>query len=123
MTDLFKTTTNQLHFALSQEWCDLYSHKSEWEEEAERAEDEANEALHKANIEDEGDKLTDAEVDQLYSLAEALDKDARAKRERVDRLEEAMEAIEKLEALYPGDTVLMEIPICDLTRGRIIYRK
>lgn len=103
MTDLFKTTTNQLRFALSQEWCDLYSHKSEWEEEAERAEDEANEALHKANIEDEGDKLTDAEVDQLYSLAEALDKDARAKRERVDRLEEAMEAIEKLEALYTED--------------------
>ncbi len=25
--------------------------------------------------------------------------------------------------IYPGDTVLMEIPICDLTRGRIIYRK
>ena len=64
MTDLFKTTADQLRFALSKEWCDLYSHKSEWEKEAERAEDEANEALHKANIEDEGDKLTDAEVDQ-----------------------------------------------------------
>lgn len=25
--------------------------------------------------------------------------------------------------IFPGDTVLMEIPICDLTRGRIIYRK
>lgn len=25
--------------------------------------------------------------------------------------------------IYPGDTVLLEIPICDLTRGRIIYRK
>ena len=25
--------------------------------------------------------------------------------------------------IYPGDTVLMEVPICDLTRGRIIYRK
>lgn len=25
--------------------------------------------------------------------------------------------------IYPGDRVLMEIPICDLTRGRIIYRK
>lgn len=25
--------------------------------------------------------------------------------------------------IYPGDKVLMEIPICDLTRGRIIYRK
>ncbi len=25
--------------------------------------------------------------------------------------------------IFPGDTVLMEVPICDLTRGRIIYRK
>lgn len=25
--------------------------------------------------------------------------------------------------IYPGDKVLMEVPICDLTRGRIIYRK
>lgn len=25
--------------------------------------------------------------------------------------------------IYPGDGVLMEIPICDLTRGRIVYRK
>ena len=25
--------------------------------------------------------------------------------------------------ILPGDTVLLEIPICDLTRGRIIYRK
>lgn len=103
MIGSFKTTADQLLFALSEEWCDLYSHKSEWIAEAERAEDEANEALHKANIEDEGDKLTDAEVDQLYSLAEALDKDARAKRERVDRLEEAMEAIEKLEIFYSED--------------------
>ena len=103
MIGSFKTTTEQLLFALGQEWLDLYGHKSDWEEEAECAEDEANEALHKANIEDEGDKLTDAEVDQLYSLAEALDKDARAKRERVDRLEEAMEAIEKLETFYSED--------------------
>ena len=103
MTDLFNNTADLLSYALSKEWCDLYSHKSEWEKEAERAEDEATEALHKANIEDEGDKLTDAEVDQLYSLAEALDKDARAKRERVDRLEEAMKAIEKLEIFYSED--------------------
>ena len=96
----FKTTAEQLRFALAQEWLDLYDHKSEWTAEAERAEDEANEALFKANIEDEGDKLTDAEFDQLYSLAEALDKDARAKRARVDRLEEAMEAIGKLEIFY-----------------------
>ena len=103
MTDLFKTTADQLRFALAQEWLDLYNHKSEWTAEAERAEDEANEALHKANIEEEGDKLTDAEVDQLYSLSEALNKDARAKRERVDRLEEAMEAIDKLEIFYSED--------------------
>jgi translation initiation factor IF-1 len=25
--------------------------------------------------------------------------------------------------IYPGDRVLVELPICDLTRGRIIYRK
>ena len=25
--------------------------------------------------------------------------------------------------IFPGDTVLVEIPTCDLTRGRIIYRK
>ena len=25
--------------------------------------------------------------------------------------------------IYPGDTVLMEIPLCDLKHGRIIYRK
>ena len=62
MTDLFKTTADQLRFALSQEWRDLYSHKSAWTAEAERAEDEANVAVHKANIEDEGDNLTDAGV-------------------------------------------------------------
>lgn len=25
--------------------------------------------------------------------------------------------------VFPGDTVILEIPTCDLTRGRIIYRK
>ena len=103
MSDLFKTTADQLRFALSQEWCDLYSHKSEWEEEAVNAEDAANDAYEKAYEADEGDKLSDKEVDELYSLAEALDKDARAKRARVDRLEEAMEAIEKLETFYSED--------------------
>ena len=103
MIGSFKTTAEQLLFALSEEWCDLYYHKYGWEKEAERAEEEASEALHKANVEDEGDKLSDKEVDELYSLAEALDKDARAKRERVDRLEEAMEAIEKLETFYSED--------------------
>ena len=103
MTDLFKTTADQLRFALAQEWLDLYEHKSEWTAEAERAEDEANETLHKANIEDEGDKLSDKEVDELYNLAKALNEDAKAKRERVERLEKAMEAIGKLEIFYSED--------------------
>ena len=100
MTDLFKTTADQLRFALAQEWLDLYDHKSEWEKEAVDAEDAANDAYEKAYEADRGDKLSDKEVDELYSLAEALNKDARAKRERVDRLEEAMEAIGKLEIFY-----------------------
>jgi translation initiation factor IF-1 len=25
--------------------------------------------------------------------------------------------------IYPGDKVLIELPICDLRRGRIVYRK
>ena len=103
MTDLFKTTADQLRFALAQEWLDLYDHKSEWEKEAEDAEDAANDAYEKAYEADRGDKLSDKEVDELYSLAEALNKDARAKRERIDRLEEAIEAIGKLEILYSED--------------------
>ena len=100
MTDLFKTTADQLRFALAQEWLDLFDHKSEWEREAMDAEDAANDAYEKAYEADRGDKLSDKEVDELYSLAEALNKDAKAKRERVDRLEEAMEAIGKLEIFY-----------------------
>ena len=100
MTDLFNTTADQLRFALAQEWLDLYDHKSEWEKEAVDAEDAANDAYEKAYEADRGDKLSDKEVDELYSLAEALNKDARAKRERVDRLEKAMEAIGKLEIFY-----------------------
>ena len=100
MTDLFKTTADQLRFALAQEWLDLYEHKSEWEKEAERAEDEANDAYEKAYEADKDDKLSDKEVDELYNLAGALNEDAKAKRERVERLEEAMEAIGKLEIFY-----------------------
>ena len=100
MTDLFKTTADQLRFALAQEWLDLYDHKSEWEKEAEDAKDAANDAYEKAYEADEGDKLSDKEVDELYDFAKALFKDARAKRERVERLEEAMEAIGKLEIFY-----------------------
>ena len=103
MTDLFKTTADQLRFALAQEWLDLYDHKSEWEKEAVDAEDAANDAYEKAYEADRGDKLSDKEVDELYSLAEALNKDAKAKRERVERLEEAMEAIGKLEIFYSED--------------------
>lgn len=100
MTDLFKTTADQLRFALAQEWLDLYDHKSEWTAEAERAEDAADDAYDKAYKAYEGDKLSDKEVDELYDLAGALNKDAKAKRERVERLEEAMEAIGKLEIFY-----------------------
>ena len=100
MTDLFKTTADQLRFALAQEWLDLYDHKSEWTAEAERAEDAANDACEKAYEADKGDKLSDKEVDELYDLAGTLNKDARAKRERAERLEEAMEAIGKLEIFY-----------------------
>ena len=100
MTDLFKTTADQLRFALAQEWLDLYEHNSEWKKEALDAENAANDAYEKAYEADKGDKLSDKEVDELYSLAETLNKDAKAKRERVDRLEEAMEAIGKLEIFY-----------------------
>ena len=103
MTDLFKTTTDQLRFALAQEWLDLYSHKSEWEKEAEDAENAVDDAYEKAYKAYEGGKLSDKEVDELYSLAAALNEDARAKRERVDRLEEAMEAIGKLQIFYSKD--------------------
>ena len=103
MTDLFKTTADQLRFALAQEWLDLYDHKSEWRKEAEDAEDAADDAYEKAYEADRGDKLSDKEVDELYSLATALNEDARAKRERIDRLEKAMEAIGKLEIFYSED--------------------
>ena len=99
----FKTTAEQLRFALAQEWLDLYNHRSEWEKEVEDAENAVDDAYEKAYKAYEGGKLSDKEVDELYSLAAALNEDARAKRERVDRLEEAMEAIEKLETFYSED--------------------
>ena len=103
MTDLFKTTADQLRFALAQEWLDLYDHKSEWEKEAEDAEDAANDAYEKAYEADKGYELSDKEVDELYDLAGALNEDAKAKRERAERLEKAMEAIGKLEIFYSED--------------------
>ena len=103
MTDLFKTTADQLRFALAQEWLDLYDHRSEWKKEAEDAENAVDDAYEKAYKAYEGGKLSDKEVDELYDLAGALNKDARAKRERVDRLEEAMEAINKLQIFYSED--------------------
>ena len=103
MTDLFKTTADQLRFALAQEWLDLYDHRSEWKKEAEDAENAVDDAYEKAYKAYEGGKLSDKEVDELYSLAAALNEDARAKRERVDRLEEAMKVIEKLEIFYSED--------------------
>ena len=103
MTDLFKTTADQLRFALAQEWLDLYDHRSEWKKEASDAENAVDDAYEKAYKAYEGGKLSDKEVDELYSLAAALNEDARAKRERVDRLEEAMEAINKLQIFYSED--------------------
>ena len=103
MTDLFKTTADQLRFALAQEWLDLYDHRSEWKKEAEDAENAVDDAYEKAYKAYEDGKLSDKEVDELYSLAAALNEDARAKRERVDRLEEAMEAINKLQIFYSED--------------------
>ena len=103
MTDLFKTTADQLRFALAHEWLDLYNHRSEWEKEAADAENAVDDAYEKAYKAYEGGKLSDKEVDGLYSLAAALNEDARAKRERVDRLEEAMKAIDKLEIFYSED--------------------
>ena len=103
MTDLFKTTADQLRFALAQEWLDLYNHRSEWEKEVEDAENAVDDAYEKAYKAYEGGKLSDKEVDELYSLAAALNEDARAKRERVDRLEEAMEAVDRLESFYSED--------------------
>ena len=103
MTDLFKTTADQLRFALAQEWLDMYNHRSEWEKEAVDAEDAADDAYEKAYKAYDDGKLSDTEVDELYSLAAALNEDARAKRERVDRLEEAMEAIDRLEIFYGED--------------------
>ena len=102
MTDLFKTTADQLRFALAQEWLDLYNHRSEWEKEAADADDAADDACEKACKAGESD-IFNEEFDELYNLAEALNKDARAKRERVERLEEAMEAIDKLEIFYSED--------------------
>ena len=100
MTDLFKTTADRLRFALSQEWCDLYSHKSEWTAEADKAYDEMTEAYNKAYAADDEQRLSESEINALYDLAEAIEKDWRAKQERVDTLEEAMEAIGKLEIFY-----------------------
>ena len=103
MTDLFKTTADQLRFVLNKEWLDLYSHKSEWTAEADKAYDEMTEAYNKAYAADDEHKLSESEIDALYDLAEAIEKDWRVKQERVDNLEEAMAAIEELESLYSED--------------------
>lgn len=103
MNDLFKTTADQLRYALSQEWRDLYGHKSEWTAEADKAYDEMTEAYNRAYAADDEGKLSESEIDALYDLAEAIEKDWRAKQNRVDTLEEAMEKIEKLETFYSED--------------------
>lgn len=103
MNDLFKTTADQLRFALSQEWRDLYGHKSKWTVEADNAYVEMQEAYNKAYAADDAQELSEKEIDALYDIAEAFEKDWRAKQDRVDLLEEAMEKIEKLETFYCED--------------------
>lgn len=103
MDDIYKTTADRLRAALSAEWCDLYGHKTEWNEQADKAEDTTNEAYKEAYRADDINMLPGEEIDALYDLADELDKDARTKRERVDRLEKAMELIEQLETLYADD--------------------
>ena len=103
MSDLFNNTADLLSYALSREWCDLYSHKSDWTAEADEAYDEMTEAYNKAYAADDEQKLSESEIDALYDLAEAIEKDWRAKQERVDALKEAMEKIEKLETFYSED--------------------
>ena len=103
MNDLFKNTADQLRYALSQEWCDLYGHKTEWNKETDEAYDAMTEAYNKAYAADDEQKLTAGEIEALYDLAEAIEKDWKVKQNRVECLEQAMEAIEKLETLYSED--------------------
>ena len=103
MNDIYKTTADRLRAALSAEWCDLYGHKSEWNKEADEAYDAMTEAYNKAYIADDEQKLSTGEIEALYDLAEAIEKDWKAKQNRVECLEQAMETIEKLETLYSED--------------------
>ena len=103
LNDIYKTTADQLRYALSQEWCDLYGHESEWTAEADKAYDEMTEAYNKAYAADDEQKLSESEIDALYNLAEAIEKEWKAKQGRVDALKEAMEKIEKLETFYSED--------------------
>lgn len=100
--DLFKTTADRLRAALSAEWCDLYGHKTEWNEQADKAWDEEAIATQTANnAEDAGEE--EGKIDALYDIAQAMHEDCRKYQERVDRLEKAMELIEQLETLYADD--------------------
>lgn len=102
MNDIYKTTADRLRYALSQEWCDLYGHKTEWNEECDKAWNEQSNATQAANdAEDAGEE--EGKVDALYDIAQAMYEDYKQYQERVDRLEKAMQLIEQLETLYADD--------------------
>ena len=102
MNDIYKTTAVQLRLALIEEWCDLYSHKSEWSAAADKAWDEGQKAFKAANdAEDAGEE--EGKVDALYDIAQALVEDRNKAEDRAERLEKAMELIEQLETLYADD--------------------
>lgn len=100
--DLFKNTTEQLRFALSQEWCDLYEHKTEWNAAVEKAWDSEQEAFKAANDADEAGE-EEGKVDALYDIAQALAEERNKAEDRAERLEKAMKLIEQLETLYADD--------------------
>ena len=102
MNDIYKTTADRLRVALSAEWCDLYGHKTEWNDAVEKAWDEEQKAFKTANDADEAGE-EEGKVDALYDIAQVLVEDRNKAEDRVERLEKAMELIEQLETLYSDD--------------------
>ena len=102
MNDIYKTTADRLRAALSAEWRDLYGHKSEWNDAVEKAWSEEQKAFKVANDADEAGE-EEGKVDALYDIAQALAEDRNKVEDRAERLENAMELIEQLEALYADD--------------------
>lgn len=103
LNDIYPDTESRMNAALCAEWRDLYGHKSEWSKEADEAYNAMTEAYNKAYAADDEQKLSADEIEALYDLAEAIEKDWKAKQNRVECLEQAMETIEKLETLYSED--------------------